>query len=80
LSGYLEWKHFTERKLQGGYFLLKTGQNQYHYFPATVVPDPNALTALLTQKIARQVAKTATRTMLYFWLILVGAVLVFLFV
>lgn len=51
LSGYLEWRHFTTTQRKGGYFLLKTAQNQFHYFPEAIVPDTKALAALLEEHV-----------------------------
>jgi hypothetical protein len=57
LSGFLEWRHFTRAELKKGYFLLKTAQNQFHYFPAAVVPDQQALGDLLARKVAKNAGK-----------------------
>ena len=54
LSGFLEWRHFTHAELKGGLFMLKTAQNQFHYFPAAVVSDPGALNALLARKVGKK--------------------------
>lgn len=51
LAGFLEWRHFTHAELKKGLFLLKTAQNQFHYFPVAVVPDKDALNALLARKV-----------------------------
>lgn len=49
-SGNMEWRLFKSADLARGYFLLRTAQNQYHYFPASVVPDQAALISLLQSK------------------------------
>jgi len=54
LSGFLEWRHFTRADLKKGYFLLRTAQNQFHYFPAEVVPDQQALSDLLARKVSKK--------------------------
>jgi hypothetical protein len=51
LSGFLDWRHFTHAELKRGYFMLRTAQNQFHYFPASVVPDQHALNELLAKKV-----------------------------
>lgn len=51
LSGCLEWRYFTRAERKDGYFLLKTGQNQFHYFPESAVSDKEALNALLAAKV-----------------------------
>jgi hypothetical protein len=53
LSGFLEWRHFTRASLTNGYFVLGTAQKQFHYFPATVVPDRQALSDLLARKVSK---------------------------
>jgi hypothetical protein len=50
-SGFLEWRLLTRGELKQGYFLLRTGQNQFYYFPASIVPDQQALIDLLARKV-----------------------------
>ena len=50
LAGFLAWRHITKVERRKGFFLLKTAQNQYYYFPESVVPDPEALHRLLKTK------------------------------
>ena len=52
LSGFLEWRHFTRASLKNGYFVMGTVQKQFHYFPAAVVPDQQALSDLLARKVS----------------------------
>jgi hypothetical protein len=51
-SSYLEWRHFKHAELKRGYFILKTAQNQYHYFPASVVSDAAKLHELVASKVS----------------------------
>lgn len=51
VSGFLEWRHFSSAEFSKGWFFLKTAQNAFHYFPATVVPDVSALVSLVERKI-----------------------------
>ena len=53
-SGFLEWRLLTQAELKQGYFLLRTGQNQFHYFPASIVPDQQALIDLLARKVPKK--------------------------
>lgn len=52
-SGFLEWQLVTYAEFWRGYFLLQTGQNQFHYFPSSVVPDKKSLAELVRRKVAR---------------------------
>lgn len=56
-SSYLEWCLFKRAERRKGYFLLNTAQNQFHYFPESVVPDKDALDALLASKIETRKGK-----------------------
>ncbi len=69
LYGFLEWRHFTEAEILKGYFLLKTAQNQYHFFPTAVVPDPGALSLLLAAKVSNSERKAAARRVWIRWLV-----------
>ena len=51
LSGFLEWKHFHSADYARGFFFLKTHQNQFHYFPESVVPDRQALLDLVARHV-----------------------------
>lgn len=52
-SGFLEWQNMASAERTGGYFFLKTLQNQYYYFPESVVPDVRILTDLLARKFPK---------------------------
>ena len=52
LSGFLEWRHFIHGDFRGGYFFLKTAQNQFHYFPASAVPEKSCFVELVGRKVA----------------------------
>lgn len=49
-SSRIEWSNLKDAELKRGYFLLRTGQQAYYYFPASVVPDQAALISLLQSK------------------------------
>lgn len=50
-NGFLAWEHLVERKEAGGFLYLRTTQNQYYFFPLSLVPDPAALRALVATKV-----------------------------
>ena len=68
-AGFLEWKHFTDAEILKGYFILKTAQNQYHFFPASVVPDTETLSSLLAAKVSNTERKAAARRVWIRWLV-----------
>ena len=81
LSGFLEWRHFTDAEILKEYFVLKTAQNQYHFFPASVVPDRKALAELLRNKISNSGQKKAARRARIkwlVWLIVIGSIVAIL--
>ena len=51
LNGFLEWKHFHSADYTRGCFFLKTHQNQFHYFPESVVPGRRAFLDLVARHI-----------------------------
>ncbi|MGB8352429.1 MAG: hypothetical protein WCD79_00925 [Chthoniobacteraceae bacterium] len=47
LSGFNSWSTFKLADFDGKYFFLKTRQNLYYYFPASVVSEKRALVRLV---------------------------------
>lgn len=69
LSGFMEWRHFTQADRQGGFYFLKTAQNQFYYFPESIVPDREALNELIAGRVLEtNRAKPAQRSRLILWL------------
>jgi hypothetical protein len=42
-SGFLEWRLFKSVEFSSGLVFMKTGQNQYFYFPESLLPDRKLL-------------------------------------
>jgi hypothetical protein len=51
MDGFLEWKYLTLAESRDGLFFIKTGQNQFYYFPSKIVGDIGALTELLRANV-----------------------------
>jgi hypothetical protein len=51
ISGAMEWRHIVQAEMANGFVLLKTGQNQYYYFPTSVLPDFNAFLNLVSKHV-----------------------------
>ena len=82
-NGFLAWEHLNDWKEAGGFLYLRTTQNQYYFFPLSLVPDPAALRALVAAKVNPIVAtkgKIIGYKMAIVWLlIVVVAVIIGLF-
>jgi len=82
VAGFLDWRHIVEAKQQGGYFLLRTAQFQYYYFPAAVVPDRRELVRLIAGKVAGTKTRppSARRWLIFWiWLAIVAAIVALYF-
>jgi hypothetical protein len=53
-DGFLSWELIEEADHDSGWYYLKTAQNIFHYFPASVVPDSDTLNKLITNKVAKR--------------------------
>ena len=51
LSGFNSWSTFKLADFDGRYFFLKTGENLYYYFPASVVPDKRAFIKMVGSQV-----------------------------
>lgn len=78
-AGFLEWRHFASAEIRQGMYLLKTHQQQYHFFPVAAVPDQAELDRLIARHIV-DTTKTQARNrrwwMFGLWLVLVVGVVV----
>jgi hypothetical protein len=50
LEGFMEWRYFVSADFAKGFIMLKTAQNQFYYFPLSIVPDGAKLLELIEQK------------------------------
>ena len=53
VNGYIEWRYIASAELWRGWILLMTNQKMYHFFPLSVVPEPDKLISLLVAKIKK---------------------------
>jgi hypothetical protein len=49
LEGFYQWKHIRKADLAKGFVFLKTGQNQYFYFPLAAAPHREAVIELIAK-------------------------------
>ena len=51
LSGFNSWSTFKLADFDGKYFFLKTRQNLYYYFPASVIPDKRTFVKMVSSNV-----------------------------
>lgn len=62
-EGRSDWQNFTHAGQYKGLVLIQSGQRQFHYFPISCVPSPEAFFELVSRKVpkASRSAQVLTR-------------------